>query len=152
MGTKPVSVARSNAGNTHIAGEMFVAAELAKRGYAIALTMGNAKAVDLFAEKGGRSICVQVKAIAHKRNVGWPLPFEKHKIIDGVLYVCVVLNELDEPPTYYVLPPEEVRTRGRWYNTRAILDLGKLKGGNFKDAWHLIEQALAGPAAIQAAV
>lgn len=143
MTDKAVSAARSNAGNTHIAGEMFVAAELSKRGYAIALTMGNAKAVDLFAEKNGKSICVQVKAIAHKRNAGWPLPFEKKKIIDGVIYVCVVLNALDEPPTYYVLPPEEVRTRGRWYATRAILDIGKLRGGNFQDAWHLIEGALA---------
>jgi hypothetical protein len=41
----PASSRRSNAGNTHIAGEMFVAAELAKRGYLVSLTMGNAKAV-----------------------------------------------------------------------------------------------------------
>ena len=143
MVTGQVSTARSNAGNTHIAGEMFVAAELAKRGYSIALTMGNAKAVDLFAEKNGKSICIQVKAISHKRNVGWPLPFEKEKIIDGVIYVCVVLNPVGQAPTYYVLPPEEVRKRGRWYSTRAILDIGKLRGGDFEDAWRLIEDALA---------
>ena len=77
---------------------MFVAAELAKRGYAIALTMGNAKAVDLFSEKNGKSICIQVKAISHKRNSGWPLP-AVHKIIDGVIYVCVVLNSVGEAPT-----------------------------------------------------
>lgn len=139
---KSISEARSNAPNTHIAGEMFVAAELAKRGYAIALTMGNAKAVDLFAEKNGRSICIQVKAIAHKRNVGWPLPFAKEKIVDGVIFVCVVLNDVGHAPTYYVLPPNEVRQRGRWYSTRAILDIGKLHGGNFEEAWHLIERAL----------
>src|SRR4051794_20675743 len=81
---KIVSKGRANAGNTHIAGEMFVAAELAKRGYSVSLTMGNAKAVDLFAEYKGRAICIQVKAIAHKRNIGWPLPFEKEKIVDNV--------------------------------------------------------------------
>ncbi|GAA0263834.1 hypothetical protein LNAOJCKE_2250 [Methylorubrum aminovorans] len=141
---KAVSPARSNAGNTHMAGEMFVAAELAKRGYSVSLTMGNAKAVDLFAERNGRAICVQVKAIAHKRNVGWPLPFDKSKIIDRVLYVCVVLNEIGVAPTYYVLPPNEVRERGRWYETRATLDIGRLRGGGFEGAWHLIDEALTG--------
>ena len=142
LAPKVVSKARSNAGNTHIAGEMFVAAELAKRGYSVSLTMGNAKAVDLFAEREGRAICIQVKAIAHRRNVGWPLPFEKDKIIDNVIYVCVVLNELSEQPSYYVLAPAEVRQHGRWYATRAILDLGKLRNGDFEGAWHKIEAAL----------
>ncbi|WP_457302596.1 group I intron-associated PD-(D/E)XK endonuclease [Phyllobacterium sp. P5_D12] len=142
--SKP-SIARSNAGNTHIAGEMFVAAELAKRGYSVSLTMGNAKAVDLFAEKDGRAICVQVKAIAHKKNVGWPLPFVKDKIIDGVIYVCVILNEIGKPPTYYILPPTEVLSRGRWYATRAILDIAKIRDGHFEDAWHIIDALLAEP-------
>jgi len=140
--SKPVSPARSSAGNTHLAGEMFVAAELAKRGYLISLTMGNAKAVDLFAERDGKSICIQVKAIAHKKNVGWPLPFDRDKIVDGVIYVCVVLNGLDDAPTYYVLPPEEVKQRGKWYRSRAILDLSAVRNGNFQGAWHLIDAEL----------
>jgi len=139
---KQISKARATAGNTHIAGEMFVAAELAKRGYSVSLTMGNAKAVDLFAELDGKAICIQVKAIAHRRSVGWPLPFDKSKIIDGVIYVCVVLNELHEPPTYYILPPDQVRERGRWYTSRAILDIGRIRDGGFLNAWHLIEDAL----------
>ena len=142
---KQASAARSNAGNTHIAGEMFVAAELTKRGYSVSLTMGNAKAVDLFAERDGRAICIQVKAIAHKGNVGWPLPFQREKIIDGVIFVCVVLNEIDVPPTYYILTPGEVRERGKWYKTRAILDIGRLRDGNFKDAWQVIDAALYRP-------
>ena len=133
------SNARSNAGNTHTAGEMFMAAELAKRDYLVSLTMGNAKAVDLFTERGGRSLCIQVKAIAHKRSVGWPLP-RKEKIVDGVIYICVVLNGPDEPPTYYVLPPDEVRDKGKWYGTRAILNLGAAR--DFKGRWGLIDEAL----------
>jgi hypothetical protein len=138
-----VSERRSNAGNTHLAGEFFVAAELSKRGYAVALTMGNAKAVDLFVEKRGKSLPIQVKALAHKRNVGWPLPLDQSKIIDGVIYVCVVLNEEGQPPTYYVVPPEQVRQRGNWYSTRAILTIGALKSGDFEGAWSVIEEALA---------
>ena len=36
---------------SHLAGEFFVAAELYRRGYSVAVTLGNAKAIDLFAEK-----------------------------------------------------------------------------------------------------
>ncbi len=111
----------------------------------MSLTMGNAKAVDLFAEYGGEAICIQVKAIARKKNVGWPLPFNKEKIIDGVMYVCVVLNEIDEPPTYYIMPPHEVRQRGKWYATRAILDLGTVRHSEFLGAWHLIDKELRKP-------
>ena len=136
---------RASGTNTHIAGEMFVAAELAKRGYSVSLTMGNAKAVDLFAEKDGRAICIQVKAIAHKRNVGWPLNPDLSRVLDGVIYVCVILNGLDEPPTYYVLPPAEVRKRGKRYSTRAILDIGKVRGSEFLGAWHLIDAAIKKP-------
>ena len=35
---------------THLAGEFLVAGELARRGYAVSLTMGNAKSVDIYAE------------------------------------------------------------------------------------------------------
>ena len=50
---------------THLAGEYFVAAELCRRGYSIGVTMGNAKAVDLLAEKGSKTIAIQVKAIVY---------------------------------------------------------------------------------------
>lgn len=36
----------------------FVAAELSKRGYAVAMTIGNAKAIDIFAEEGRRTACI----------------------------------------------------------------------------------------------
>lgn len=144
--TKPAKAPRASGTNTHIAGELFVAAELAKRGYNVSLTMGNAKAVDLFAERDGAAVCVQVKAIARKKSVGWPLPMQKEKIIDGVIFVCVVLNGIAEPPTYFVVPPDEVRKRGDWYATRAILTVGKLKAAaSFHEAWHYIDEALAKP-------
>jgi hypothetical protein len=61
-------------GNVHMAGEFFVAAELSKRGYLVSLTMGNAKAVDLFAERRGRAVCIQVKAaISSPLPVPWVL-------------------------------------------------------------------------------
>ena len=37
--------------SSHLSGEYFVAAELYRRGYSVAITLGNAKAIDLFAER-----------------------------------------------------------------------------------------------------
>ena len=54
---------RPESNTSHLAGEYFVAAELYKRGYSVAMTLGNAKAIDLFAEKRLRTVNVQVKAI-----------------------------------------------------------------------------------------
>ena len=45
--------------STQLAGEFFVAAELYRRGYSVAMTMGNAKAIDLFAERGSRTVNVR---------------------------------------------------------------------------------------------
>jgi hypothetical protein len=59
--------------STHLAGEYFVAAELYRRGYSVAMTLGNAKAIDLFAESEERTVNIQVKAIRDKKSVGWPL-------------------------------------------------------------------------------
>jgi hypothetical protein len=128
--------------NSHLAGEFFVCAELAKRGLNVSLTMGNAKAVDIYAEHDGRAVSIQVKAIAHRRNVGWPLPIDRTKILDGVVFVLVICNDPDEAPTYYVVPPEEVRKLGRWYKSRAILEVRKVKDGPWLNAWHLIEERM----------
>jgi hypothetical protein len=136
------SAARSASGNTHIAGELFVAAELAKRGYQVALTMGNAKAVDLFVEKDGKAICVQVKAIAKRQSYSWVMPGRINKIIDGVIYVCVVLNPVGEPPSYFVVPPVAVRLHTVFYRNRGALDIAKLRNAGFEDRWELVEQAL----------
>jgi hypothetical protein len=54
-------ITKPQSNNSHLAGEYFVAAELCKRGFSVAMTLGNAKAIDLFAEKGLRTVNVQVK-------------------------------------------------------------------------------------------
>lgn len=145
MATGLRSQGTADAGKTHLSGEMFVAAELAKRHFLVSLTMGNAKAVDLFAEQRGRAICIQVKAIANIKSGGWPLPFDKSKIVDGVMYVCVILNEVGRAPSYYVLPPREVRRRGKWFATRATLSVRSVRNTEFAEAWHLISGALKKP-------
>lgn len=65
--------------STGLSGEYFVAAELLRRGFNVAITMGNANAIDLIAEKKGKTFPIQVKSIYKKKNVGWPLLKSKIK-------------------------------------------------------------------------
>ena len=59
--------------NTHLAGEYFVAAELYRRGFSVGMTIGNAKAIDLFVNKDDKMASIQVKAIKNKKSIGWPI-------------------------------------------------------------------------------
>ena len=47
------------------------------------MTLGNAKAIDLFAEHEARTVNIQVKAIRDKKSIGWPLT--KAGVVDGVI-------------------------------------------------------------------
>ena len=129
----------SYAGNVHLAGEFFVAAELAKRGYAVSLTLGPAKAIDICAERGGRILGVQVKAIRRGTH-GWPMPHDPAKIIDGVPFVLVSLNEEHEPVDYFILTAKQVRAAIQRYDTRAVIRMGKAKPG--RSAWRVIDDAM----------
>ncbi|PTL36432.1 hypothetical protein CLG94_05225 [Candidatus Methylomirabilis limnetica] len=133
--------------SSHLAGEYFVAAELYRRGYSVAMTLGNAKAIDLFAEHDGRTVNVQVKAIARRKNVGWPIM--QDRVVPGVMYVFVCLNEPPDAPTYFIATAEEARLKVKQYSTRGIIDLTTLRNEQFLGRWDKIEAALA-PAIVRA--
>jgi len=125
---------------TGLSGEYFVAAELYRRGWLIGLTMGNAKAVDLFAEKDDLVIQVQVKAIYKKKNVGWPIM--KDKIKKNCMYIFVNLNaDFMGMPDYYIATAEEAIEKVKQYKTRGIIDLSTLNSDEFKDNWGKLETA-----------
>lgn len=126
--------------STHLAGEYFVAAELYRRGYSVAMTLGNAKAIDLFAEHEAQTVNVQVKAIRDKKSVGWPMM--QDKVMDGVMYVFVCLNGTSEPPDYYVCTASEARSLVKQYRTRGIVDLSRIRRTDSLDRWDKIDQAL----------
>jgi hypothetical protein len=141
------STAKSQADRncTHLAGEYFVAAELYRRGYSVAITIGNAKAIDLFAERGARAVNVQVKAIRDKRSVGWPMM--RNRVVDGVIYVFVCLNEPGKAPDYFICTSDEARENTAQYATRGIIDLRKLRGPQYQERWDKLEQSLTGSGA-----
>ncbi len=125
---------------THLAGEYFVAAELYKRGYSVAITIGNAKAIDLYAERGTKTVNIQVKAIRVRKNVGWPIM--KDKIIPNVIYVFVCLNEPGTQPSYFILNSKEAKSKAKQYKTRGIIGLYAINSEEYLENWGKIERAL----------
>jgi hypothetical protein len=65
--------------STHLAGEYFVAAELYRRGYSVAMTSGNANAIGSIRRARSPHRECQVKAIRDKKSIGWPLQSQTHR-------------------------------------------------------------------------
>jgi hypothetical protein len=89
---------------TGLSGELFVAAELLKRGLQTSVTFGNAKAIDLFAYNliTKRTYNVQVKALRAKNYF-----LLSHKNVEPThAYVFVLLNKPGQPVQYYIVPGE----------------------------------------------
>ncbi len=97
-----------------LAGEFLVAGELSRRGYLVAITMGNAKAIDIFAStQEGVRIGIDVKASRYKTS--WPIG----KIDETLYYVFVYLQTEDKlqsdiksntntPPEYFIVPGKDI--------------------------------------------
>ena len=84
---------------TSLAGELFVAAELLKRGLQTSITFGNAKQIDLLAHNSetGQTFTIQVKALRAK---GY---FPIRAIHPNHIYVFVVLNKPGEVVQYFIV-------------------------------------------------
>ena len=103
--------------NIALAGEFFVLAQLALRGFDANMTLGNTKSVDILVSnpKSGKMKRLEVKTTNKKAKKSKLLGFnfewvmgEKHETIsDNNLYYCfVALNEGDV--RYFVIPNKEV--------------------------------------------
>jgi hypothetical protein len=106
---------------TSLAGELFVAAELLKRGLQTSVTFGNAKAIDLLAFNPltKRSFTVQVKTL-RKPNF---FPIAHSRVEREHIYVFVLLNELGEQVDYFVVPgamlADDPNRFTKWFQTRS---------------------------------
>ena len=130
-------MAEIQSSSTGLSGEYFVAAELLRRGFSVGITMGNAKAIDILAEKDGKQFIIQVKAIFKKKNVGWSIMADK--INEGIFYVFVNLNgDKMTEPDYFIATGKEAKIKVKQYATRGIIDLSTLNNGDFKNRWDKI--------------
>ncbi len=91
---------------TGLAGELFVAAELLKRGLQTSFTLGNAKAIDIFAHNPEtlKTFTIQVKAL-RKRNY---FLLDPSNVDKEHTYVFVLLNSPGESVDYFVVPGKEL--------------------------------------------
>lgn len=120
--------------NTGLSGEYFVAAELYRRGWSVGMTIGNAKAVDLFAEKDNIVVQIQVKSIYKRRNAGWPML--KSKIKKDCIYILVNLNgDKMTQPDFFICTSEEAFNKIKEYTTRGIIGVGTVNNELYKSRW-----------------
>lgn len=131
-------MAEIQSSSTGLSGEYFVAAELLRRGYSVGITMGNAKAIDILAEKNGKQFIIQVKAIFKKKNVGWPMM--KDKVNENIYYVFVNLNgDSMEMPEYFIAFGHEIQKLIKQYETRGILNMTSVNNEHYKNNWNKIQ-------------
>ena len=121
---------------SHLAGEFLVAGELARRGYPVSITMGNAKSVDLFADTRKGAIKIDAKAGRAKGN--WPV--NNQSVQPDVYYIFVHLGtetqiKNNEPPEYFIVTGIEIKSQklvDTW-GTRTGIRYQSL--GDFKGKW-----------------
>ena len=136
--------ARPDGQMTGLAGELFVAAELLKRGLQASVTFGNAKAIDLLAHnpRTGRTFTVQVKAL-RKPNF---FLLGHGSVNPWHIYVFVLLNEPDQAVKYYIVPGETLFAQPERFSRYFVEQ--KMPGihsrfldglSEFTDAWSTFE-------------
>lgn len=95
-----------NIGNS---GEYFVAGELERRGFTVAVPMSNVKDFDILAihRENYEQFAIQVKTTGYKQKK-WTLSKKNETLIgDNIVYIFVSLNELDTPE-YHIVPSKVV--------------------------------------------
>lgn len=108
------------------AGEYFVAGELERRGYTVAVPMSNTKDFDVLAinRETLNQYAIQVKTTSYGRKK-WMLGMKNEKLLgDNIVYIFVVLNELNSPE-YHIVPSKIVaeyitNSHKTWLDTPGI--------------------------------
>ena len=127
---------------TGISGEFFVAAELAKRNFQVALTLGNAKGIDLFAtnQLTEKIFEIEVKTLRKKPNC---FTLNTKKIKKSKVYIFVYLNHKDIAPDYFIVKGEEIENNLKHFygssigSTRETVNHGPLQ--EYKNCWNNLE-------------
>lgn len=129
-------------------GEYFVAAELERRGFSVAIPMSNTPNFDILAigRQTNKQYAIQVKTTSYGRNK-WFVNDKVKGVTENskIIYVFVHLHEL-EIPTYYIIPREEVlkylNDKYKDKNTSKNTYMLVIKNDEFaeyKNNWSIIE-------------
>ena len=136
------------------AGEYFVAAELERRGFSVAVPMSNVQLFDLliFHRETNKQFAIQVKT-THSHKKEWVLSKKNETIIGhNIFYIFVCMNGL-ENPEYHIVPSEVVAKKiseghnvwlntpgrkGRKHNTTSIRKFDDYND-EFLNKWELLK-------------
>jgi hypothetical protein len=127
---------------TGISGEFFVAAELAKRNFQVALTLGNAKGIDLFAtnQVTGITFEIEVKTLRKKPNCFTLLTT---RLNEEKIYAFVYLNEVNVYPDFFIIKGSEIlKDLQHFYGSSLISNRPTINHGpiqKYKNQWTVIE-------------
>lgn len=107
-------------------GEYFVAGELERHGFTVAVPMSNVKDFDILAidRRTYKQFAIQVKTTGYKSK-DWTLSVKNEDIIgDNIFYIFVSLNELDSPE-YHIVPSHIVANTIKDSHQNWLKTLGK---------------------------
>ena len=135
---------RADGQMTGLAGELFVAAELLKRGLQVSLTFGNAKAIDLFAHnpETNRDFTIQVKALRSKNF----FLIAHSKVVPKHVYVFVLLNRPGEAVQYFIVPGSKLFKEPELFSKYFVdikmpgIHSNTLQAAGFVDAWQVFDE------------
>jgi hypothetical protein len=127
---------------TGLAGELFVAAELLKRGLQTSVTFGNAKSIDLLAYNPDtkRSFTVQVKSV-RTRNA---FPISHERVEENHTYVFVILNKPNVPVRYFIVPGSLLASEPdrftKWFTDPKFPGIPPAALESFENGWHVFHE------------
>jgi hypothetical protein len=129
---------------TGMAGEFFVMEKLFRLGHEPALTLGNAKSIDVLVRRSDGTLReVSVKAI---RGGGkWGVASEDESAAKTRVYVLLLYRDFDNPKAdvdVFVIPARDVqRLKEPWFKGHAIYCSNAVSRDaieKYRDAWHHI--------------
>ena len=141
-------------GQSGVAGEYFVAAELARRGYVASLTLRNTRGIDILASNANatRSVGIQVKSTQGNHDSWLVNAKDAKSTATNLFYIFVSMNGL-AMPRYYIVPRRAVAQYAAAFHKQWLA--GRKKDGSrrkdttmrkfadpegtFLNAWHLLK-------------
>ena len=112
--------------STGNAGEYFVAGELERHGFTVAVPMSNVKDFDILAidRSTYKQFAIQVKTTGYRKKM-WTLSKKNEDLQgDNIIYFLVSLNELDVPE-YHIVPSKIVAKTLKRSHQEWLLSPGK---------------------------
>ncbi len=131
---------------TGMAGEFLTVGKLFKRGYQTSITIGNAKAIDVFVYNPqiNKSINVQVKTLRHKNC----FQLRKEDVKADYIYIFIILHDFEHNEDFFILTGKAILSNvnkffGSSYknpdapSSRPAINYGPLK--EYKDKWDIFD-------------